>query len=130
MAEPIKLPSGAELRITLAPFAASKALYQAVLEEVKFLQLTSSTEVDFSLLKDLICVGFSSRKIEQALEECMKRCLYNGMKITADTFENEDARQDYLQVCFEVGKANIEPFLKALMPKLQQFSAMMPKSQA
>lgn len=130
MIEPVVLPSGAELRITLAPFAASKALYQAVLDEVKHLKIEGQTEIDFNLMKDLFCIGFSSQKIELALAECMKRCLYNGLKIDKDTFESPDARQDYFTVCFEVGKANIEPFMKALMPKLQQFSQMTSKDRA
>jgi hypothetical protein len=130
MIEPIKLPSGAELRITLAPFTVAKSLYQAVLEETKLVRLDANMDIDTNLLKDLFCIGLSSKKIEAALDDCMKRCLYNNLKITADTFEAEEARQDYITVCFEVGKANIEPFLKALMPKLKQLSAIIPKSQA
>lgn len=110
----VDLPSGAKLRMNLAPFADSRALYQAVLEEAKELKIDPETELDSNLWKDLICSGFSSKKIEHALEKCMARCLYGDKKITNEVFEDEEARGDYMMVCFEVAKANIEPFLKSL----------------
>lgn len=131
MIEPIKLPSGAELKITLAPFADAKSLYQAVLEEMKCLKIDAATEIDVNLFKDLFCYGFSSKKVETALEQCMKRCLINGIKIDKDTFEAEDLRQDYLIVCIEVVKANILPFLKPLFAQYNQLTQVIqgvPKS--
>lgn len=110
----IDLPSGAKLKIQLAPFKEAKNLYQAALSELSFLKLDPKAEVDVNLFKDLFCVGFSSKKIEEALEPCMKRILYNGTKISDDTFESEKAREDYWTICFEVAKANISPFVKSL----------------
>lgn len=121
----IKLPSGAELKIGLAPFSDSKALYQSVLEEAKSLRLDPAAEVDVNLFKDLFCAGLSSKKIEMSLKECLKKCLYNGLKIDPDkTFEPVEAREDYFQVCFEVAQENIAPFTKNL---LQQYSAIFQK---
>ena len=114
MTEDLTLPSGSTLKITLAPFAQSKALYQAVLEELKALHLDPNAEVDVNLFKDIFCAGFASKKVEIALEECMKRVLYNGTKILPDTFEPVAAREDYLPVCLEVARANVAPFLKHL----------------
>jgi hypothetical protein len=110
----ITLPSGAELLITLAPFSDSKALYQAILEEVKSMQLHSTQEIDVNLFKDLFCAGFSSKKIEAALYKCFERCLYGDLKINADSFEKAEARQDYMKVCVEVAKENVLPFVKGL----------------
>jgi hypothetical protein len=113
----IKLPSGAKLEITLAPFADGKALYQAILDEAKGIKLNPQDEIDTNMWKDLMCVAFSSKKIEKEIENCFKRCLYNGKKIDADTFEPEEARQDYLEACVEVVKANVLPFVKSLYVK-------------
>lgn len=110
----VGLPSGAELVITPAPFADAKALYQAVLEELKSLKLNPQDDVDVNLLKDLICAGFGSKKIELALSKCFQRATYNGLKVTDDTWEPVEARQDYLQACLEVAKENLLPFVKSL----------------
>lgn len=119
MNKEIILPSGAKLHITLSPFAISKALYLAVLEEARTLHIDTQRPADFNFFKDVFCAGFSSRKIEQALNECMKRVLYNGTRITDDTFEPVEAREDYTTVCFEVAQENLNPFTKHL---LQQFN--------
>lgn len=118
----IKLPSGAELEISLAPFADSKALFQAITEEAKNLKLDPKEEIGVNMIKDLFCVGFSSKKIEEALWKCMQRATYNKLRIDADTFEKVEAREDYLTVCFEVAKENISPFTKALT---RQFSPLL-----
>lgn len=117
MNKSIDLPSGAKLRVTVSPFAISRALYQAILEESKGLKLDPKAEVDANLFKDLFCVGLSSKKIEACLEACLEKCLYNDKRITADTFEPVEARDDYIQVCFEVAKENIQPFTKSLYAK-------------
>ncbi len=113
----IELPSGAKLDVKLAPFADSKFLLNALLEEVKGVSIAAETQIDVNLFKDLFCAGFSSPKVDAALKTCMARCLYNGRKIDADTFEAEDARQDYMLACFEIAQANIAPFTKGLYAK-------------
>jgi hypothetical protein len=114
MNKSVTLPSGAELRITVSPFPISKALYQAVMEEMKAVRLDPSAEIDANLFKDLLCIATSSKKIEGCLEKCFERSLYNGRKIDTETFEPVEARDDYLAVCWEVAKENILPFTKSL----------------
>lgn len=127
----INLKSGAILRITLSPFAESRALYQAILDEFKPLNIGAEKEFA-QLFKDLVCTGFSSKKVELCLETCFKRCTYdngNGpLKIDRDTFEPEEHRQDYIPVCIEVVKENIMPFLKGLFAEYQQFLAIVAKN--
>jgi hypothetical protein len=120
----IKLPSGAELVITPAPFADSKSLYQAVLEELKEIKVSLQDDVNEDFVKNLFCVGFSSKKIESALEKCMKRATYNGLRIDAQTFEPIEARADYMQVCIEVAKVNIAPFVKGLFAEFSTIMGM------
>jgi hypothetical protein len=113
----VKLSSGAKLEITLADFDLSKALYQAVLEEFKSMKIDEEEKIGVNLFKNVFCLGFSSKKIEFALWACMTRVLYNGLKVTKETFEPAEARGDYMDVCFEVAKENISPFTKSLYAK-------------
>jgi hypothetical protein len=128
----IKLPSGAILKITHTPFADSWAFNEAVLEEVKALNINSKTDV-MEIYKSVLCVGFSSPKIKSALWKCFERCTYNSGKgefrITQDTFEPEEARQDYTQVCIEVAKYNIGPFVKAHSSLFNQAQEILKNSQ-
>lgn len=118
----ITLPSGVVLRIGQTPFAISKALYVAFMAEAKGLKLDMNAQVDFNLLKDMFCTAFSSSAIDACLEKCLERCLYDGKKITSETFEPEATREDYLSVCYEVAYANLLPFSKNLT---SQFNRML-----
>lgn len=124
----VKLPSGAILKITISPFSDSKALYQALLEEFRKIDFKSSTGIPV-VLKDVLCAGFSSKKIESCLEQCFKRCIYNDgrgdLKIDATTFEKEESRVDYISVCMAVTKENVAPFMTGLFAEFQQSSQMM-----
>jgi len=122
-----KLPSGAKLKIQIAPFADAKNLYQAILREAYGVQFSMKAEMT-SLLKDLFCVGFASQHIEACLWECFKRCTIDGLKIDKDTFEPVDRRDDYMKVCIEVAKANILPFVKSLYAEYQAIMPMIEKN--
>lgn len=123
----LKLPSGATLKITPSPFAESKALYQAFLKEARGVKFNSKTEM-VEVYKELFCLGFSTPEIEKCLWKCFERCTYNAgngdLKIDASTFEPVGAREDYTQVCTEVAKENILPFVKSLYAEYQRISAM------
>ena len=121
----VKLPSGAELAITVAPFADSKELYQACLDELKNIKIDGGQELDYNFIKDIFCSGFASKKIEEKIWKCLSRCLYNDLKITEETFEDEKARGDYFDILFEVTQANILPFTKNLYVKFSQIRLAM-----
>jgi hypothetical protein len=112
-----KLPSGAKLKIQVAPFSDAKALYQAVLKELKGVKFDTKTQIP-NILKDLACASFSSEDVERALWKCFERCTYDSgkgeMRINQDTFEPTEARGDYIDVCTAVAKENILPFVKSL----------------
>lgn len=120
----IKLPSGAELKITPSEFKVSRELFQALLEELKGTKMDPEKEIDSNFFKDIFCTGFSSKRIEYSLGRCMERATYNNLKITDETWEPVEAREDYLMTCFEVAKVNIAPFTKSLYA---QFSTMVEK---
>ena len=119
----IKLPSESVLKIYPAPFSDAKALYQSLLKELKQVPVDSKMEVG-ELYKQLFCLGFSSPEIEKCLWACMARCTYNSgngdLKIEKDTFEPVEARGDFMQVCIEVAKENVLPFVKSLYAEYQR----------
>ena len=111
----VKLPSGAILKIGLAPFRDGRELYQAVLNEAKGIDIDANQEIDSNFFKNIACYLFASKDIEDKLSKCFEKCLYDGQRITEETFEPEDARQDYFEVMILVAKENILPFGKALL---------------
>lgn len=121
------LPSGATLRVSLSPFGTSRALYQAILDEVKNLKLDPKADVDVNLFKDLFCTLLASKKVEAQVWECMKKATYNNIRITEDTFEPEEARQDYFEVMMNVAKENVMPFMKSLSAQYAPILEMLKK---
>lgn len=113
----IKLPSGATLKISHVDFEDAWDLYQAICEEMKSTQFSSEVEMS-TLVKDIVLTSFSSQKICGKVIKCFKRCTYdNGkgdLKIDNQTFESEEARQDYVMVLVEVCEYAIVPFIKHL----------------
>ncbi len=113
----VRLGSGAILRISPAPFAEAKALFQAVSAEMRGVPFSRASEL-MNVLKDVFCAAFSSREIERCLWPCLIRCTYNAGEgnegIKDGTFESATARGDYTKVCMEVAKDNIAPFVKDL----------------
>lgn len=120
MGRKVKLPSGAELDVTPADFAVSKALYMAMCKAGIGLRMDLNSELDVNFWKDVFFTGFSDAKIEAAISACMTRVTYQpsgsdvAMKIDKDTWEPIPAREDYIDACFEVARDNVLPFTKNL----------------
>lgn len=123
----IDCPSGAKLKITPATFADSNALYKAIAREVRTLQMSSDRTVDVNLIKDAFCILIGSDEIEKSMWKCFSRVTYNGLKVDKDTFEPDEAREDYFVVCKEVITVNVSPFLKSLYAEFLPLVAMMGK---
>lgn len=121
--EKVSLPSGAELEITLAPFLEGEKLFSATAECLKSVNFDGKIDIEelsagFNSLKDAFLACITSREMKDALLSCLKRCTYNGQRITSwDIFDDANARQDYLTVCWEVCKFNLAPFMKSLISK-------------
>ncbi len=109
----VELPSGATLKVSPSTFANSKALYQAMLSELHEVKVDLAPNFA-DLIKEVFCRGFSSQRIESALWKCFPSCLYGLSKITEETFEPVEARGDYMKVCMEVARENVDPFFKSL----------------
>ena len=115
----VDLPSGAKLTLYPSPFKDAKRLAQALVQEIRQIKVDPKAEIDVNMWKDLICVGIASEEIEKALKPCMNRCLYNDFKITDETFEPVENRDDYLTVVMEVVKENVLPFTKSLYAEFE-----------
>ena len=118
----VSLPSGAELEMTLAPFLEGEKLFSAPAECLKTVKVdglnTEDLTTSFESLKNAILACITSKDLKESLLACLKRCTYNGQRITSwDIFEDVNTRQDYLSVCWEVVKFNLTPFTKNLFSK-------------
>lgn len=68
-------------------------------------------------LSSLILAIDSDEEIMKCMFECLKKSTYDGIKITMDTFENEEARGDLYDIFFQCLKVNIYPFFKPLLSR-------------
>lgn len=109
----VTLPSGKILKVTAAPFAEAKDLYESMLEQLSDLKIESNTEM-LAIYKDLFCKTFSNKRVAKALEACLKRSTYDNKRIDDTVFEPLDAREDYILVLWEVAQHNLAPFMKNL----------------
>lgn len=127
----VDLPSGAKLKFHQAPYRDAYSLFQSFLEEMRSLKLDPKMDLgDPNLKKDVFCSLVISKKFEAKLSECMKRALYNELRITDDTWEPAEARGDYIPACFEVAMENIAPFMKGLYAKSNLLEEIAAKSQS
>jgi hypothetical protein len=123
--EPIVLPSGAELQITLLPYEEAWNVSQRVAKVLEGIDL-KNTDIDLKkfMLSDVSKIQgpllqiMSSRELVEAAKVCFKRCTVNGMKIDGKTFDEPNMRQDYLPTVFHVLKENIAPFFAGLISSL------------
>lgn len=59
----------------------------------------------------------SSEEVFEGIFKCLQKSSYNGIKITKETFEPEEARGDMYEVFFYCLKVNIYPFFKPLLSR-------------
>lgn len=124
--EKVSLPSGAELEMTLAPFMEGERLFSATAECLKGVKVDGNADVsdltsNLNSLKDMFLSCLTSQAMKEAILACLKRCTYNKQRITSwDIFDDIQAREDYLAVCWEVVKFNLTPFTKSLISKFNE----------
>lgn len=116
----VELPSGRKIEIEPGLFKESKELLQALTAEFLRIGINGTDEVG-NLIKNVFCLALSSQAIETKLWVCLKRCTYQDLKITEATFEPIEAREDYIDILYEVAQENVRPFTKSLFA---QFRAM------
>lgn len=111
----LEVSSGAEVTISSGSWGETTALRRALNKNVSE-GLTS----DANTLQVALKVE-SSKEVYDAVFSCLGRCTYNGSKITEATFEDENARQDYLDIVCACINKNMEPFKKKHPSQLLAF---------
>lgn len=121
MQDPVKLKNGALLTVSLAPFGDATRLLKAIARELTLvafdlgdLDLKEISGRDINVLKNAVFQLIQSDAVESAVMKCAEKCLYNGERITGETFSKEADRPAYLPVVWEVIKVNLSPFFEGL----------------
>lgn len=123
----ITLKSGATLELQEADFPVAWNLTEAILQELgrglsSGLSIPTGAKVEDLMKIDiqpeklvgLVISLLGSRSIHNLLWPCFLPCLYNGEKITKNTFSSPESRADFLPCVIELVKANVLPFFKGL----------------
>lgn len=83
---------------------------------------SSNDKNDLSLvntfMKAILAVS-GDESVRKSIFKCLQRCLYNGEKITEQTFENPEARKDYYPVIVACITENISPLLEGVFSGLK-----------
>ena len=115
-----ELPSGSKLDVTPLDFGEAFAVFQQVAKIIGLLELDLAAigiGKDF-LAQDLVkfkrplAQVLSNHELEKAGKQCLKKCTYNGLKVTDSTWNDIEARKDYLFAMFFALKDNCGPFLE------------------
>ena len=139
--------SGATAIINVADFISSMKLKRAVVEAVKSSgadlskidlgggesDKAGSTVADkekankakmetANLLINIAMSVDSDERVYDALFKCLLRCTYDGVRITRDTFEAAETREDYYEVAIACMKVNLAPFFKPLFSKFNELA--------
>ena len=124
----VTLISGAVLKGSIAEFAVGLELYQSMISVLGDVDIDPQDELNIKLLKSLMSKILSDKNLEKSIWACMSRMTYNDQKITKDTFEPIEARQDYIEVLKEVALFNAAPFTKNLFVQFQTLLEMLEKN--
>ena len=131
MAE-VTVSSGAKVVVNIADFDDAMTLKNAIASELAKgkLQLEGLTQgdldiqnmmsLDMKVIEPLLQVALtidSAPEVNKAIFVCLEKCLYNGEKITKQTFNPEEARADYYEIVIACLKVNLTPFFKGLLSK-------------
>lgn len=116
----VKLPSGAELEMTMLPFTEGRKLYKAVAKSLEGVNLDINADIkDINALKNAFIEISTNESVEAEILNALKKCTYNSERILSwDFFDNVERRADYFLVCWEVLKFNIYPLGSRLFAKL------------
>lgn len=96
----LEVPSGAKVVINVAPWEDAVLLQQAISREM-------AMGAGFNLSTFMLVA--SSAAVYATLIKCLARCTYNNEKITASTFNKEEARADYIPIVSACVKKNLGP---------------------
>lgn len=108
----IKLHSGNILRVQKAGLSQALALTNTIIDRLGGLLGTASADAEIApvLISGLSKI-ISNSEVQNQILACFQGCLYNNQNLTKDTFEDVEARKDYIEVLIIVAEANVKDFL-------------------
>lgn len=118
--------SGAKVKINVADFEDAQNLKFAIQKALKaegfeMKDMGDILSADMWPIAKLAMAVDCSKEVNEALWPCLVRCSRNGEKITKQTFEPVDARQDYYEIVVSCIKENVGPLfvgVSAVLKKL------------
>lgn len=118
--------NGAEVEIKLASWGETTQLKDSIeqalikkgfsIGDIKIESL--EVEAMGQLLQAIMMVD-SDPEVRNSIFKCLARCLYNGERITQDTFEPLEARENYYEIVIACIKENLSPLVKRLFSKFK-----------
>lgn len=124
-----KLPSGAELEVTLLDFEPAFEISQTVTKflglldvDLKALEVEkwkSINDIDVNAIKRPLAQILSNSDLTKAANKCLAKCLYNNVRINEKTWNAPEARKDYYHAMFYALKDNIYPFFEGVFSSSQ-----------
>lgn len=134
----ITLKSGNILKFSMASFIDSIRLTNIVARAFSQrgldVKLDRETELSFqglfeknpdAFIKGLMDVVFEEFVMDVVFK-CAEKCVYVkkgvSMKVTQETFEDEEARKDFYEIMLKIAQENIKPFFGNLLTVLSQAS--------
>jgi hypothetical protein len=116
--------NGANITINASSFGDALLLKKEAVKIIKKSNIDiASIDLDFKNLKieaiqkiiNILLEADSNDDFEKAVFNCLKRCKYNDLKITRDTFEEIEARENYYEIVTKCIIENLSPFIKPLV---------------
>ena len=127
-----KAPSGANVEIAIVEIGISWRLNKVVMAALGaggfskiFNAIPKEKNIDVmqvleaSPIIDALISVLTSEDVEEYVWQVLERCLYNGQKITRETFDPEKNRGDFIIVASRALWENVRPFW---LPLISQFS--------
>ena len=112
LGEEITLQSGNTLRVQKASFDKANTLTNTIIDRLGGLLGTATSDAEIApvLISGLSKI-ISDSEVQNQIISCFQGCLYNNQNLTKDTFEDVEARKDYIEVLIIVAEANVKDFL-------------------
>jgi hypothetical protein len=112
LGEEITLQSGNTLRVQKASFDKANTLTNTIIDRLGGLlgEATSDADIAPILISGLSKI-ISDSKVQNEIISCFQGCLYNNQNLTKGTFEDVEARKDYIEVLIIVAEGNVKDFL-------------------
>lgn len=110
--------SGKKVVVNTAPWVDAKNLKAAIEKEASKAGFKFDMQADISSLLSMALSVDSSPDVETALYSCLARCTRDNNKITMQTFDAKEAREDYYEIVKSCLMENFAPLVVSLLSVL------------